>query len=124
MSWQIREIKVWDLITYVLFPVAFSALLWTVGRNLALQYLPLPPWVFYTAAGILSYFFLKRFAIGAVLCYKAFAPLDVRRSCRFEPTCSTYMIMAIQKYGLVYGVMKGIHRLLRCKPPNGGVDYP
>jgi putative component of membrane protein insertase Oxa1/YidC/SpoIIIJ protein YidD len=34
------------------------------------------------------------------------------------------MIMAINKYGLFRGVYKGIRRLLRCKPPNGGEDYP
>ena len=89
-----------------------------------MKYQPLPPWVFYTAAGVVSYFLLKRFLIGLVLTYKAFAPLSVRRRCRFQPTCSTYMIMAIQKYGLVYGLFKGIRRVLRCKPPNGGVDYP
>ena len=105
-------------------PMALAALLWTLGRMAFLAYLPLPPWVFYVAAGVLSYFFLKRFTIGLVLAYKAFAPIDVRRSCRFQPTCSTYMIMAIKKYGLVYGVIKGIHRISRCKPPNGGVDYP
>lgn len=124
MSRQIREIKIWDLITYTVFPVVFATLLWTLVRSSLFKYLSFPHWIFYVMAGIVSYFLLKRFAIGAVLCYKAFAPMDVRRSCRFEPTCSTYMIMAIKKYGLVYGVIKGIRRLLRCKPPNGGVDYP
>ena len=56
--------------------------------------------------------------------YKAFAPMSIRNRCRFEPTCSTYMIMAIIKYGLFIGVIKGIKRLFRCKPPNGGVDLP
>lgn len=124
MSRQIREIKIWDLITYAVFPVVFATLLWTLVRSSLFKYLSFPHWIFYVTAGIVSYFLLKRFAIGVVLCYKAFAPMDVRRSCRFEPTCSTYMIMAIKKYGLVYGVIKGIRRLLRCKPPNGGVDYP
>ncbi|MBQ3572358.1 MAG: membrane protein insertion efficiency factor YidD [Clostridia bacterium] len=73
---------------------------------------------------IISYFLLKRSVIGAVLIYKAFAPMSVRDRCRFTPTCSTYMIMAINKYGLFRGVFKGIGRLLRCKPPNGGEDYP
>ena len=123
MAKQIREVRIWDIITHVLFPVVFVPLLWTVVRILYMKFIPLA-WPFYVAAGIGSYFLLKRFVIGAVLCYKAFAPMDVRRRCRFQPTCSTYMIMAIKKYGLVYGVIKGIRRLLRCKPPNGGVDYP
>ncbi|MBR2321751.1 MAG: membrane protein insertion efficiency factor YidD [Clostridia bacterium] len=89
-----------------------------------IQYIPLRPWIFYTVAGVISYFLLKRFVIGLVLLYKVCAPMEVRGRCRFEPTCSTYMIMAILKYGLVYGVFKGIRRVLRCKPPNGGVDYP
>ena len=123
MKGQIREIKIIDLCTYFLLPAVLAPLLWTVGRRLYLTYLPYP-WIFYTVAGIVSYFLLKRFLIGLVLVYKAFAPLDVRGRCRFQPTCSTYMIMSIKKYGLVYGVFKGIRRILRCKPPNGGVDYP
>jgi putative membrane protein insertion efficiency factor len=71
-----------------------------------------------------GYYLLKRFAVGLVLVYKAFAPMSLRDSCRYTPTCSTYMIMAINKYGLFFGVIKGIRRLLRCKPPYGGEDYP
>ena len=56
--------------------------------------------------------------------YKAFAPMEMRDRCRFVPTCSTYMIMAIKKYGIIRGVIKGIKRIRRCVPPNGGVDYP
>lgn len=67
---------------------------------------------------------IKRFAIGCVLMYKAYAPMRVREKCRFEPSCSTYMILAIEKYGLIKGFIKGIKRIKRCKPPNGGVDYP
>lgn len=44
--------------------------------------------------------------------------------CRFEPSCSTYMILAIEKYGVVKGVFKGIWRIMRCHYPNGGEDYP
>ena len=67
---------------------------------------------------------IKRFAIGCVLMYKAYAPMRIRDKCRFEPSCSTYMILAIEKYGLIRGFIKGIKRIKRCKPPNGGVDYP
>jgi putative membrane protein insertion efficiency factor len=124
MKGQIREVKIWDLFMYVVAPAGIAALLWTVLRMVYIQYIPLRPWIFYTVAGVISYFLLKRFVIGLVLLYKVCAPMEVRGRCRFEPTCSTYMIMAILKYGLVYGVFKGIRRVLRCKPPNGGVDYP
>ena len=125
MRKQIREIKIIDLVTYAIIPTVLIVLVWTIG----LSHLPkllkyeLAWWV-YAIYGVVTYFLTKRLAIGLVLFYKAFAPLSVRSECRFEPTCSTYMIMAIQKYGLIIGVIKGIKRLLRCRPPNGGVDYP
>ncbi|KQO33150.1 membrane protein insertion efficiency factor YidD [Flavobacterium sp. Leaf82] len=37
-------------------------------------------------------------------------------SCRFEPTCSTYMIQALQTHGLLYGGYLGIKRILSCNP--------
>lgn len=45
------------------------------------------------------------------------------RVCRFQPSCSQYMIDAIRKKGLVVGVLKGIWRVLRCNPLfPGGYD--
>ena len=37
-------------------------------------------------------------------------------SCRFEPTCSTYMIQALQKHGLLYGGFLGLKRIVNCNP--------
>lgn len=123
---QIREVAVRHLFTYALLPPPLAALLWI---SLAVWALPRAEaaWLRITilaAAAVASYYLLKRFAIGCVLCYKAFAPMDLRASCRYTPTCSTYMIMAINKYGLFIGVIKGIRRLTRCKPPYGGEDFP
>lgn len=125
MEKQLREVRVLDLFTFALIPPIILLVIWLITPLVLVRYIePVPPWVFYITAGIISYFLAKRFAIGLVLVYKAFAPLEVRARCRFKPTCSTYMIMAINKYGLFIGVAKGIRRLLRCKPPNGGVDLP
>jgi hypothetical protein len=45
--------------------------------------------------------------------------------CRFEPSCSEYMILAVQKYGPVCGAVKGVRRICRCHPWNpGGHDPP
>ena len=45
--------------------------------------------------------------------------------CRYTPTCSTYFIQAVQKYGLIVGGAKGIWRLCRCHPFGGhGHDPP
>lgn len=44
-------------------------------------------------------------------------------SCRYYPTCSTYMIQALQRHGAVKGLLMGIARILRCNPfVKGGLD--
>lgn len=43
--------------------------------------------------------------------------------CRFYPSCSQYAYEAIERYGVVKGVLKGLVRILRCNPlSKGGVD--
>lgn len=43
--------------------------------------------------------------------------------CKFYPSCSEYMVQAIQKYGCIKGMWLGIKRLLRCHPfAKGGYD--
>ena len=124
MRGQVREIRISDLITYGVIPPVLLAGVWLVACLWLLGLDGVPPFAVYFVSSVLSYFLLKRFVIGLVLWYKAFAPMDVRDACRFTPTCSTYMIMAINKYGLIIGVLKGIGRIVRCHPPNGGEDYP
>lgn len=68
--------------------------------------------------------FIKPLAIWMVKVYQRYAPESLRDECLFEPSCSNYMIMAIEKYGFFKGFWKGIKRLRRCKQPNGGIDYP
>lgn len=44
-------------------------------------------------------------------------------SCRFYPTCSQYSLQAIEKYGVLRGLLLSIWRILRCNPFNpGGYD--
>lgn len=67
---------------------------------------------------------MKRFLIWTILMYQKYAPEDLRKQCYFEPSCSEYMKLSIQKYGVIKGVKKGCDRLCRCHWPNGGKDYP
>ena len=46
-------------------------------------------------------------------------------TCRFYPSCSEYAVLAIEKYGVIRGLVKAFWRILRCNPfSKGGVDYP
>lgn len=67
---------------------------------------------------------IKGIFIWLIKLYQHIAPKKLRNKCRFEPSCSQYMLLAIEKYGFIKGVKKGVDRLKRCKHPNGGVDYP
>lgn len=63
--------------------------------------------------------------IGLVRLYQWTLSPIVGRQCRFEPTCSHYMIQAIRKYGAVRGTLKGLWRIMRCQPfGKPGYDPP
>ena len=65
----------------------------------------------------------KRAVIWMVHLYQNLASDETRLRCVFEPSCSEYMILAVQKYGVIKGVYKGINRLRRCGHEHG-IDYP
>lgn len=43
-------------------------------------------------------------------------PFIGHKMCRFTPTCSEYMIEAIDKYGVKKGLVLGLKRLKKCHP--------
>jgi putative membrane protein insertion efficiency factor len=54
--------------------------------------------------------------------YQALRSGSVRR-CRFYPTCSEYMLEALDAQGLLAGTAAGILRILKCHPWHpGGYD--
>jgi len=67
---------------------------------------------------------LKKAALCCIKIYQHYAPDRIRNKCRFEPSCSQYMLLAIEKYGLIKGINKGIKRLKRCNINHGGYDFP
>jgi len=58
---------------------------------------------------------IKQILIAPVRFYQRFISPAFPPSCRFEPTCSNYMIQAIEKHGFK-GVLMGLARILRCHP--------
>jgi len=53
----------------------------------------------------------------------AVSPLIPSR-CIYVPTCSAYMLEAVEKHGVMCGMMLGIKRLLRCHPCAKGCYDP
>ncbi len=66
---------------------------------------------------------MQRLAIACIRWYQR-KGTSLHDRCRFEPTCSEYMRLSIEKYGTFPGIWKGIKRIRRCRYPNGGTDYP
>jgi putative membrane protein insertion efficiency factor len=63
-------------------------------------------------------------AIGLVHFYqRGLSPLIGPR-CRYTPSCSHYMIEAIEKHGLMRGLVRGLWRILRCNPFSSGGYAP
>ena len=43
--------------------------------------------------------------------------------CKYHPSCSTYALQAIRRYGILRGLVLAGWRLLRCNPwSHGGLD--
>ena len=63
---------------------------------------------------------MRRPLVALLRGYKRFFSPLLPPMCRFEPTCSIYMMQAIEKYGALRGVWLGIRRLSRCHVFNPG----
>jgi hypothetical protein len=63
---------------------------------------------------------MRRLLVLLLRGYKRFPSPLLPPMCRFEPTCSIYMMQAIEKYGALRGVWLGIRRLSRCHVFNPG----
>ncbi|MCK1203891.1 membrane protein insertion efficiency factor YidD [Streptococcus uberis] len=66
---------------------------------------------------------MKSIIINFVRLYQKWISPLFPPSCRYRPTCSTYMIEAVEKHG-IKGVLMGIARILRCHPFVGGGEDP
>ena len=60
---------------------------------------------------------------GLVLFYKKVISPCFPNVCIYTPTCSTYMLQSIEKFGLIRGIFRGLRRIARCNPwSKGGFD--
>lgn len=54
------------------------------------------------------------------------SPLKLGPSCRFEPSCSAYSLIAFSRHGVVKGFVLSVARLAKCGPwhPGGWDPVP
>lgn len=67
---------------------------------------------------------IKKLLICFVRLYQKYlSPLKRNSSCIYTPTCSSYAIEALEKYGAFKGMYLAVRRILRCHPfHKGGYD--
>ncbi len=67
--------------------------------------------------------YVENIAVWILKLYRKWlSPMKIR-CCRFYPSCSEYVIEAIEKEGILSGSFKGLKRILRCHPfSKGGYD--
>jgi len=59
---------------------------------------------------------MKRLAQLPIHLYRWFLSPYLGRHCRFEPSCSTYALEAIEKHGVLCGYGLAAKRICRCHP--------
>ena len=66
---------------------------------------------------------LKKIFLRLIRFYQVGISPFIGPGCRFQPTCSQYAIIAINRYGVVKGTYLAVRRLLKCHPfHKGGYD--
>lgn len=66
---------------------------------------------------------MKKFLTGIIRFYQKYISPMKKSCCRFYPTCSSYALSAVEKYGAVKGSFLAVKRILKCHPfHKGGYD--
>ena len=63
----------------------------------------------------------KLIALALIKLYQWIISPILPKTCRFYPTCSNYMFLAIKEWGVFRGTILGCKRLIKCRPrgPHG-----
>lgn len=67
--------------------------------------------------------FLKNLLKNSIKFYHNYISSLMIYKCRYYPSCSAYMLEAIEDKGAFFGLLKGIKRIIKCNPLfRGGYD--
>lgn len=66
---------------------------------------------------------MKRILLAAIRFYRRNISPRHTPCCRFTPTCSTYALQAVERYGALKGGYLALRRILRCHPFYKGKLY-
>lgn len=67
---------------------------------------------------------MRKIFISLIRFYQRYISPFKPPTCRFTPTCSTYAIQAIERFGVLRGGFLAFRRIIRCNPLNPGGDDP
>ena len=59
---------------------------------------------------------MRAVVLGAIRFYQTAISSWLHSGCRFEPTCSSYALEAIERHGLARGAWLAARRIARCHP--------
>lgn len=67
---------------------------------------------------------MKFIVLSLIRFYRRFISPLTPPTCKYYPTCSSYALTAVERFGAVRGSALAVWRILRCNPWSmGGVDY-
>ncbi len=66
---------------------------------------------------------VRRIAVAPIRAYQLLLSPLVGERCKYYPSCSEYAVQAVERFGILRGLVLAGWRLLRCNPwSRGGYD--
>ena len=68
---------------------------------------------------------MRALVLAPIRFYARFISPALPPRCKYYPSCSAYAVGAVERYGILRGLVLAVWRVLRCNPwSHGGYDPP